>query len=155
VSAGECQPTIEPNRERVIGGDMINDEGVGRVGEAGSLHRVDVKPCPKLRKGRNDQRNRWINDVQRIASMFYPEVQGADPFWMASAIAVSRDLSLSVRDPESPEDNWRGAPAGNGGGRRRLWPASEAGVTVTETSRHRSQRAARPFALAGALNEVV
>jgi type IV secretion system protein VirD4 len=40
------------------------------------------------------QRNRGINDVQRIASMLYPEVQGTDPFWMASARSLFLGISL-------------------------------------------------------------
>jgi type IV secretion system protein VirD4 len=47
------------------------------------------------------QRNRWINDIQRIATMFYPEVQGADPFWMASARSLFLGISLYLFETPS------------------------------------------------------
>ena len=47
------------------------------------------------------QRNRGINDVQRIASMLYPEVQGTDPFWMASARSLFLGISLYLFETPS------------------------------------------------------
>jgi type IV secretion system protein VirD4 len=47
------------------------------------------------------QRNRGINDLQRIASMFYPEVQGTDPFWMASARSLFLGISLYLFETPS------------------------------------------------------
>jgi type IV secretion system protein VirD4 len=47
------------------------------------------------------QRNRGINDIQRIASMLYPEVQGTDPFWMASARSLFLGISLYLFETPS------------------------------------------------------
>ena len=47
------------------------------------------------------QRNRGINDAQRIASMLYPEVQGTDPFWMASARSLFLGISLYLFETPS------------------------------------------------------
>jgi type IV secretion system protein VirD4 len=47
------------------------------------------------------QRDRVINDVQRIASMFYPEVPGVDPFWMASARSLFVGISLYLFETQS------------------------------------------------------
>jgi type IV secretion system protein VirD4 len=37
-----------------------------------------------------------VNDLQRIASMFYPDAPGTDPFWMASARSVFLGIALYV-----------------------------------------------------------
>ena len=47
------------------------------------------------------QRDRVINDVQRIGSMFYPEVPGVDPFWMASARSLFVGISLYLFETPS------------------------------------------------------
>lgn len=47
------------------------------------------------------QRDRVINDVQRISSMFYPEVPGVDPFWMASARSLFVGISLYLFETPS------------------------------------------------------
>ena len=50
------------------------------------------------------QRSLGINDIQRIASMLYPEVQGTDPFWMASARSLFLGISLYlVETPSLPK----------------------------------------------------
>lgn len=47
------------------------------------------------------QRNLGINDIQRIASMLYAEVQGTDPFWMASARSLFLGISLYLFETPS------------------------------------------------------
>lgn len=47
------------------------------------------------------QRSRRINDIQRIASMFYQEVPGTDPFWMASARSLFLGSSLYLFETPS------------------------------------------------------
>jgi len=52
----------------------------------------------------SSERNRRINDIQRIASMFYPEVPGADPFWMASARSLFLGIALYIFEtPQLPK----------------------------------------------------
>jgi type IV secretion system protein VirD4 len=47
------------------------------------------------------QRERRVNDIQRIASMFYPEVAGTDPFWTASARSLFLGICLYLFETPS------------------------------------------------------
>jgi type IV secretion system protein VirD4 len=44
---------------------------------------------------------RRINDLQRIASMFYPEIAGTDPFWVASARSLFLGIALYLFETPS------------------------------------------------------
>lgn len=47
------------------------------------------------------QRERRVNDIQRIAGMFYPEVAGTDPFWTASARSLFLGICLYLFETPS------------------------------------------------------
>jgi type IV secretion system protein VirD4 len=48
-----------------------------------------------------DQHAQRINDLQRIANMFYPEVPGTDPFWVASARSLFLGIALYLFETPS------------------------------------------------------
>jgi type IV secretion system protein VirD4 len=86
-----------------------------------------------------DQR---VNDLQRIAAMFYPEIAGADPFWIASARSLFLGIALYLfetpslpktigevlrqgmaSDDEGFGAHWKRVIAGRNSGRYPLTPA--------------------------------